>query len=89
MSQRGVEIVLGRLATDVVVRRRFSEAPVQTLRTLAALGIDLSAVERTSLARLAPAALEHFARALDSRLQKTELTDGGVHRDGLSDRKGE
>jgi hypothetical protein len=73
MSQRGVEIVLGRLATDVALRRRFCRAPSFTLKTLTALGIDLSAIERGALARLRPAALERFARTLDLRLQKATL----------------
>ena len=75
MSQRGVETALGRLATDVVLRRRFSEAPTPTLVNLAALGVELTTGERRSLARLDPAALERFARALDLKLQKASLVN--------------
>ena len=73
MTQRGVEIVLGRLATDEVVRRRFEEAPALALRDLLALGIELSAVERLALESLDPSAVQRFAQALDPRLQKAML----------------
>ena len=73
MSHRTVEIVLGRLATDEAMRRRFREAPAQALRELLALGLELSPVELAALEKLDPAELHRFAQALDSRLQKAEL----------------
>ena len=73
MSHRTVEIVLGRLATDEAMRRRFREAPAQALRELLALGLELSPVELAALEKLEPAELHRFAQALDSRLQKAEL----------------
>jgi hypothetical protein len=73
MTQRGVEIVVGRLVTDEAIRRRFRQAPAQALRELMALGIELSAVEQAALQSLDPSALQHFAQALDSRLQKAVL----------------
>jgi len=75
MSHRGVEIVLGRLATDDAMRQRFRQAPALALRELIALGIELSPVELTALESLDPSALHHFARALDPRLQKAVLVD--------------
>ena len=73
MSHRGVEIVLGRLATDESIRRRFREAPAEALAELAALGIELTAVERAALQSLDPGAIRRFASALDPRLQKAVL----------------
>jgi hypothetical protein len=73
MSHRGVEVVLGRLATDEAVRRRFSEAPGVVLRELMALGLELSAVELAALEKLDPWAIQRFAQSLDSRLQKAML----------------
>lgn len=73
MSHRTVEIVLGRLATDEAIRRRFRQAPAQTLRELLAHGLELSPVELTALEKLDPAELQRFAQALDSRLQKAEM----------------
>ena len=73
MSHRTVEIVLGRLATDEAMRRRFREAPAVALRELLAMGLELSTVELAALERLDPAEVQRFAQALDSRLQKAEL----------------
>jgi len=70
MSHRGVEIVLGRLATDEKVRQRFREAPEQALEELIHLGLELSPVERAALRALDAAALQRFAHALDARLRK-------------------
>jgi hypothetical protein len=86
MSHRGVEIVLGRLATDEAMRRRFWQAPAQALRDLIASGLELSSVELAALEGLDPAALHRFALSLDPRLQKADLvaeswgTSGGAKR---------
>jgi len=82
MTQRGVEIVLGRLVTDEEVRRRFVEAPLRLLRELAALGIELSAVEMAALASIDAAAIGRFAQALDPRLQKAMLVSHGPSAQG-------
>lgn len=73
MSHRGVEIVLGRLATDEATRRRFERAPALALRELMALGLELSPVELTALESLDPSAVQRFAQTLDPRLQKAVL----------------
>src|SRR5262249_18337123 len=73
MSHRTVEIVLGRLATDELMRRRFREAPMLALREVMASGLELSPVELAALEKLDPADLQRFAQALDSRLQKADL----------------
>jgi hypothetical protein len=72
MSHRGVENVLGRLATDAETRRRFRLAPVQTLQELVALGLELTPVEIEALKALDPGALNLFAQALDQRLRRAE-----------------
>jgi hypothetical protein len=73
MSHRTVEIVLGRLATDEAMRRRFREAPALALREVTALGLELSPVELAALERLDPVELQRFAQALDARLQKADM----------------
>jgi hypothetical protein len=73
MSHRGVENVLGRLATDAETRRRFRLAPVQTLQELMALGLELTPVEVEALRALDPDALNRFAHTLDQRLRKALL----------------
>jgi hypothetical protein len=70
MSHRGVEIVLGRLATDEATRRMFGESPGRTLRDLMDSGIELSPVELAALEALDGAAIQRFAQALDSRLRR-------------------
>ena len=73
MSQRGVEVVLGRLATDASLRERFSVSPGQLLQELIADGIELSRVEVAALESLETSALHRFAAAVDPRLQKAVL----------------
>lgn len=73
MSQKTVEILLGKLVTDEEVRHRFREAPLEVLESARRAGCELSAVEAEALRSLDLAALERFARALDPRLQKACL----------------
>jgi len=73
MSHRGVEVVLGRLATDEAWRERFRLSPATALRELIGAGLELSHVELAALEALDPSALLHFAHALDPRLQKAVL----------------
>jgi hypothetical protein len=73
MSHRGVESVLGRLATDAELRRRFQKAPVETLRELLAQGLELTPIEIEALRSLDTRALDRFARTLDRRLQRALL----------------
>src|SRR5262249_44161251 len=66
MTQRGVEMVLGRLVTDETIRSRFREAPALALRELMALGLERGPVELQALEALEPAAVQRFARSLDA-----------------------
>lgn len=77
MSQLHVERIIGVLATDEGLRRRFKENPTATLHELAGRGIELTSFELASLACLDPQKLERFARAIDERLQKIDLKRGG------------
>ena len=85
MSHRGVEIVLGRLATDEALRGRFATQARHTLEELIGQGLELSAVERAALEALDPTALGRFAASLNPRLQKATLSvamDGRPHVEG-------
>ena len=73
MSHRGVEVVLGRLATDEAWRELFRRSPATALRELIGSGLELSHVELAALEGLDPSALLDFAHALDPRLQKAML----------------
>lgn len=78
MSQRSVEILLGRLVTDEEVRHRFRVDPEQVFAAARAQGLELSAVEAEALGGLDAGALDRLAGALDPRLQKASLHDPGV-----------
>lgn len=64
---RNVEILIGRLATDPDLRRRFARRPVAALE---GEGLELSELERTALAATDPDAFRVLAAALDRRLRK-------------------
>jgi hypothetical protein len=73
MSQRCVETVVGRLATDESFRRRFQEDRMSVLAELVAQGARLTPVERRALLDLDGSACERFADELDPRIQKACL----------------
>jgi hypothetical protein len=73
MSQRNVERVIGRLATDESFRLRFFEASDVVLGELASEGIDLNPCERRALLAIDREQLSRFAEAIDPRIQKCDL----------------
>jgi hypothetical protein len=73
MSQRNVEAVIGRLATDESFRIRFQDGRAAVLDELAALGTELTPVERQALLDLDFGACERFAESVDPRIQKACL----------------
>ncbi len=73
MSQRHVEQVIGRLATDEHWRTRYRHAPQDALDALIADGdLSLSPTERRALLGTPSAAFDALAGALDPRLQRME-----------------
>ena len=70
MSQRNVEALIGKLATDEGYRRRFIAERVAVLRELVARGCELMTVEIQALLAIDSDALESFASVIDPRLQK-------------------
>lgn len=73
MSQKSVEILLGKLVTDEELRHRFREDPSKVLEMQRQAGLELTAVEREALRSVDPWELDRLARSLDSRLQKASL----------------
>jgi len=73
MSQRSVEILLGKLVTDEEIRQRFRVDPAGVLAVARERGLELSAVEVEALRGLQAGALDKLAGALDPRLQKASL----------------
>ena len=70
MSQRSVEQVIGRLATDEEFRRRFAGSREAALAQAIAAGLELTPVEQRALLALDIFACERFAGRLDPRIQK-------------------
>jgi len=68
VMHRNVEVLIGRLATDPGLRRRFAAQPHQALREQA---LELTEVELEALAATDPEALRDFTATLDPRLRKT------------------
>lgn len=73
MSQKTVERILGKLATDEEFRQRFRSDPEGTLPPLGHDPEELTPVERGALASLDPDLLERFADSLDPRLQRVRI----------------
>src|SRR5262245_13798551 len=72
MSQKSVEMVIGRLATDEAFRGRFEATPEAALDELIAAGLPLTPVERRALLEIDAAACARFATRLDARLLKID-----------------
>ena len=73
MSQRSVEIVIGRLASDESLRVRFLSDPTGTLGSLRDAGLDLNAVELEALLEMPPESWKVMAGWVHPRLQKIAL----------------
>lgn len=73
MSQKSVEMVIGRLATDEAFRGRFEATPEAALDELIAAGLPLTPVERRALLAIDVSACERFATCLDPRLQRIDV----------------
>ena len=73
MTQKSVEILIGKLASDVELRGRFRRSGRETLRAMQESGLELTALEIEALAGVDVSAFERLAGALDPRLQKASL----------------
>ncbi len=73
MSQRIVERVIGRLATDEELRVEFTRAPRGTLEALREQGWELNHVEVDALMCTDIGLWSEIAGRIDSRLQRCSL----------------
>ena len=73
MSQRNVQLVIGRLLTDEDLRQRFLHAPGDTLEELSQRGWDLTRGEIEALLETDAHLWSRVARKLPSRLQRCSL----------------
>lgn len=67
---KNVEVLIGRLATDPQLRRRFALNASHRPGVLGGEGLELTSIELQALAATDPEALERFAAALDARLRR-------------------
>jgi hypothetical protein len=74
VSQRIIELLIGRLITDEAFRTDFLHAPERTLRAACAGGLEITATEIAALVGTDPRIWERTADAIDPRLQKARLT---------------
>ena len=70
MTQRWIEIVVGRLITDEGFRRRFLDDPHHALGELLDRGTDLTPSEIAALVSVDGALWQQVAGEIDPRLQK-------------------
>ena len=73
MTQRSIEIVVGRLVTDEEFRAAYLRNPPQVLTDLLERGLHLSYAEITALIATDPALWRTVADKIDSRLRKPSL----------------
>jgi hypothetical protein len=73
MSQRTVEILIGRLLTDEELRERFVAQPFETLANLCQLGYELSRAEIDALLESDKEMWSWSAGRIDARLQRCSL----------------
>lgn len=82
MTQKSIEILIGRLATDESFRVAYQEDAAGTLASFADQGHDLTAVEIAALKAVADQVWTRLAEHIDPRLQKANLSRcGGDHGD--------
>lgn len=73
MSQRIVELLIGRLITDELFRTEFVQDPEKVLLALCDVGFELSRTEIAALVNTDRTLWARTAEAVDPRLQKASL----------------
>jgi hypothetical protein len=77
VTQKSVEILIGKLASDEDLRARFRRDRRAAIRSLQREGLELTTLEISSLIAAEAAAFDRLADALDPRLQKASLKPAG------------
>jgi hypothetical protein len=65
-------MLIGRLATDPGLRRRFEGGAPALLRELASQEYELSSIEIDALATIDPVSMRAFAETIDARLRRAD-----------------
>lgn len=75
MSQKCVELLLGRILTDEDFRRSFFPVRDYSFEIAAAHGLELTPVERSAVADLRPERFDFIAETLDPRISRSRVSD--------------
>jgi hypothetical protein len=86
MSQKSVEIVIGKLATDEALRSRFLANPMAALDELGERGLDLNPAETEALLAIPKGVWIVMPRWIHPRLQKIALSADRPSRGDRADR---
>jgi hypothetical protein len=73
MSQKTVQLVIGRLLTDEELRVRFVERPLETLTELKEQGFELTGDEIEAIVQSDPEVWPSMAKRIHPRLQRCSL----------------
>jgi hypothetical protein len=73
MSQKTIQLIIGRLLTDEVLRDRFLDDPLGTLTALRDQGFELTTGEVDALLRTDPTLWPDAAARIDRQLQRASL----------------
>ena len=74
MSQKCVELLLGRILTDEDFRRDFFPIRDFSFAVAASHGLELTAVERSALSTLQGSRFEFIAQTLDPRIARSGVS---------------
>jgi hypothetical protein len=75
MTQRNVELLVGRLVTDEAFRAVFIRNPAATLAQFTEWGYELTSLEIAALEATDPGLWTRTAQEVDPRLQKASLIE--------------
>ena len=73
MSQRNVELLMGRLLTDEEMRRQFMRAPARAIEDFCRQGWELTEGEIEALSSADATMWSEIAKRIPSRLQRCSL----------------
>jgi hypothetical protein len=79
MSQKTVQLIIGRILTDDELRSRFVRQPSETLTALRDQGFELSASEVEALVRTDRRLWNDASSRIDPRLQRCSLPLASEH----------
>jgi hypothetical protein len=73
MSQRTVQLLIGKIVTDEELRQRFVDCPLDTLTTLRNEGVELTNLEVDALVKTDRRLWDATAKRLHPRLQRCNI----------------